>query len=162
METASPEYILYGILRDYGFRPAMVKQIYENINGQTGRQWMSMEYIAAIDRGYIDIARRRDTFTEMTLPIEGCYVVDGDARIDIRAVEVESHGGVARCLEGEVPPDLEKSHARRQVHTVGYEREQARQRLPDRQEDEHNSKTTPAMPGRCGRRYPLACGAQNT
>ena len=89
METASPEYILYGILRDYGFRPAMVKQIYENINGQTGRQWMSMEDIAAIDRGYIDIARRRDTFTEMTLPIEGCYVVDGDARIDIRAVEVE-------------------------------------------------------------------------
>ena len=91
METASPEYILYGILRDYGFRPAMVKQIYENINGQTGRQWMSMEYIAAIDRGYIDIARRRDTFKEMTLPIEGCYVVDGDARIDIRAVEVEGN-----------------------------------------------------------------------
>ena len=128
---------------------------------------MSMEYIAAIDRGYIDIARRKDTFTEMTLPIEGCYVVDGDARIDIRAVEVEGKfrpdtDPMVASLEGEVSPDLEKSHARRQVHTVGYEREQARQRLPDRQEDEHNSKTTPAMPGRCGRRYPLACGAQNT
>lgn len=91
METASPEYILYAILRDYGFRPAMVRQIYENLSGQTGRQWMSMEYIAAIDRGYIDIARRTETFTAATLPMEGCYVVDGGARIDIREVETDGN-----------------------------------------------------------------------
>lgn len=109
MESVSPEYILYEILRDYGFRPAMVKQIWENIYGQTGRQWMTMEYIAAINRDYIDIARREETFKAMTLPVEGCYLVNGNARVDIRTVEVD---GAYRPETGRLVASLDASKVR--------------------------------------------------
>ncbi|MGM9714378.1 MAG: tRNA lysidine(34) synthetase TilS [Prevotella sp.] len=90
METASPRYILYEILKDYGFRPSMAEQIYENIHGQTGRQWLSQDYVAVIDRGWISIERRDEGFQDMMLPIIGRYVIGEGKIIDMRTETVDA------------------------------------------------------------------------
>lgn len=71
--TPSPQYVLYNILSERGFSSAIISQISEHLDSQTGTSWTCGEMTAVIDRGRLVIAARKDAFRDMMLPICGIY-----------------------------------------------------------------------------------------
>lgn len=72
----SPEYALFHILRIYNFSPAVIRQIFEHMEGSSGRRWYSEDYELLSDRGYLLIRKRNKSFTMRHMKViePGVYV----------------------------------------------------------------------------------------
>lgn len=72
----SPEYALFHILRKYNFSPAVIRQIFEHMEGSSGRRWYSEDYELLSDRGYLLIRKRNKSFTMRHMKViePGVYV----------------------------------------------------------------------------------------
>ena len=54
-ETVSPKSILYEILNQYGFTPTTIEDLYNVLNGESGKLFYSDRYVALKDRDFIYI-----------------------------------------------------------------------------------------------------------
>ncbi len=74
-EQPSPETVLYEILKKYNFASKQIKNIYDNINVQSGRVWRAEDYTIASDRNIFIIGKNVDEQygTPISLPEEGHY-----------------------------------------------------------------------------------------
>ena len=72
----SPEYVLFHILRKYNFSPAVIRQIFEHMEGASGKRWYSEDYELLSDRGYLLIRKRNKSFTMRHMKViePGVYV----------------------------------------------------------------------------------------
>lgn len=72
----SPEYTLFHILRKYNFSPAVIRQIFEYMEGASGKRWYSEDYELLSDRGYLLIRKRNKSFTMRHMKViePGVYV----------------------------------------------------------------------------------------
>ncbi len=77
----SPEVLLFEWLRQYGFSPATISQIYDRLpNCETGRLWSSPTHEVLMDRGKLIVQPKSDPFKPMTIPEPGCYVSGSSQR----------------------------------------------------------------------------------
>lgn len=72
----SPEYTLFHILRKYNFSPAVIRQIFEHMEGTSGRRWYAEDYELLSDRGYFVIRKRNQSFAMRPMKVieTGIYV----------------------------------------------------------------------------------------
>ena len=83
----SPEYTLYYILKDYGFSPAQIKEIYGNIAAETGTEYISRTHDLIINRGTIIIEPLDETGRIcMKIPEEGIYAVNSRLKIKVERI----------------------------------------------------------------------------
>lgn len=87
--TPSPEYVLYWILRDYGFSSAQAEQISLNLDGRTGAYYSSGCFELVIDRGKIIVCRKQKPFKPLSIPEPGNYMIYGRMKISITPVEID-------------------------------------------------------------------------
>lgn len=74
--------ILWNLLKTKGFTPAQVSQIYDNLQGRTGRIWSSEEFNLVIDRDRIIIKEKpKTTIKPQRIPETGTYVLADNRRI---------------------------------------------------------------------------------
>lgn len=85
----SPEAVLHDILKDYGFTPLQVVQIYANIHAPTGRIMSSSSHDLAFDRGRIIISTRKAPMPSMDLPEPGTYIYAGTRKLRIERQDIE-------------------------------------------------------------------------
>lgn len=85
----SPEYVLYEILKGYGFFPSQIEQIYANINAPSGRMYSSQDFDLLIDRDNILLERHSEPIKPMKIPETGLYVY-GDNKIRIEKQTIDS------------------------------------------------------------------------
>lgn len=84
--SPSPEYLLYHILSSKGVAPLLSRQIAQNLDAQTGREWSSEGKTIVMDRGYIIIADTPQEFHPQKLPIEGNYTLQDGSRVEIQKI----------------------------------------------------------------------------
>lgn len=81
--SPSTSYLLFSILYERGFSSAIASQIARHLDSQSGRSWTCGDKTAVIDRGRIVIAKLKEQFAEMKLPIVGNYVLRNGAKLQI-------------------------------------------------------------------------------
>lgn len=88
-EQVSPEYTLFYILKDYGFTPAQIEQIANNLDAESGREWYSNTNVALIDRDNLLIEPiETSTDKQMQIPECGTYVYSEDAKFRFSTVQI--------------------------------------------------------------------------
>lgn len=87
-EEDTPEYILFTILKTYGYTPAQTERIYTATSSLPGRKFFSNTHQLLIDRRYIIIEEKNTTeIKPMTIPEIGTYVYNNGLKIRIEIVE---------------------------------------------------------------------------
>lgn len=79
----SPEYLLYEILKRYGFTPPVAEQVFANIDAPSGRIFSAANHDLAFDRGHIVIRKRKADFKPMRIPEAGNYVVGDGMEVKV-------------------------------------------------------------------------------
>lgn len=78
---ASPESTLFHLLQPCGFTPAVIRDIYNNVDAQSGRMWSSDTHEALIDRGRIVVEKKHGDADKTLLVSEtGNYVYAEDMK----------------------------------------------------------------------------------
>ena len=72
------EYVLFSVLRNYGFSSAQVEDIYSKGIPQTGQKWNSLTHTVLADREILQVIQNDDprlgtNISEKKFPIEGVY-----------------------------------------------------------------------------------------
>ena len=80
IQSPSPdttEYGLYLSLKDYGFTPKVIEDIYEDLHtgASTGNTYESDSYELLIDRGHIIVQQKTAPFKGMRIPETGTYIL---------------------------------------------------------------------------------------
>lgn len=71
---ASPESLLFEWLSQYGFSPAVIRQIAAQMkDATTGTTWISATHEVIINRGMIEVEPKAKPMKEMRIPETGCY-----------------------------------------------------------------------------------------
>ena len=86
----SPEYFLYYLLSRYGFSPAQIEQISDNLDTQSGKIWKSSTHQLIFDRNRLIIEKTKDDgYKPMRIPETGIYVCASDKklRVMIKAID---------------------------------------------------------------------------
>lgn len=95
----SPEYLMYEILKDYGFSSIQIEQIYKSIDAQTGTIFVSTDYELVMDRGRIVIERKSANRCLLKIPEPGIYVVSEGTRFRLRTVVIDENFVVPRTCD---------------------------------------------------------------
>ena len=99
IERLTSETLLFELLRDYGFIPAQVEQIYVNLTAATGSTFTSGDYELLLDRGRLLVERRSVTMKPTVIPEAGTYVLPDERRLRLRQVAVDSTFRVSKAKE---------------------------------------------------------------
>ncbi len=90
----APKYLLYEILKNYGFSSTQVEQIYENRYGESGREFLSATSCVLVDRGQLIVSNRQEEkSTMMKIPEEGLYRIDNQES-KLRIEKIDNADGV--------------------------------------------------------------------
>lgn len=102
----APQAILYEILADFGFHSALVDDIYEQSQGESGRVYESEHWRLLRDRDCLLLREKRDVYacTCAVLPLEGWVQVAPDVKFMISRRKVDAHFEIPRrkdtvCLD---------------------------------------------------------------
>ena len=80
----SPRYLLYEVMKDYGFSSDQVEQMFCQRHGESGRLFVSETHEVAIDRGRFIVEKKNgDEAKTLVIPEPGTYVVDEKVKIRV-------------------------------------------------------------------------------
>ena len=80
----SPRYLLYEVMKDYGFSSDQVEQMFRQRHGESGRLFVSETHEVAIDRGRFIVEKKNDDEAKtLVIPEPGTYVVDEKVKIRV-------------------------------------------------------------------------------
>ncbi len=80
---SSPICLLFEWLTDYQFSPAIIQQIANHLDSQTGHFWQSPTHEICIDRGRLVLMERQDERIDMKIPEMGLYVCPNKFRFKV-------------------------------------------------------------------------------
>lgn len=85
LETPAPRTVLFELLSPCGFGSAQVKEIFEHLQGESGKLWESNQYRLLRDRGNLLLQPKSDDITMplQVLPLEGYVNVGKDLHLKI-------------------------------------------------------------------------------
>ena len=84
LNQPSPEYFLHEWLSPYGFNTQQTEQIYSQLNGESGREFLSSSHTLVIDRDTLILAPHQAPMKTMKMPEEGMYRYDENTRIEVK------------------------------------------------------------------------------
>jgi len=84
LNQPSPEYFLHEWLSPYGFNAQQTEQIYSQLNGESGREFLSSSHTLVIDRDTLILAPHQPPMKTMKMPEEGMYRYDENTRIEVK------------------------------------------------------------------------------
>ncbi len=100
LNEKSAELILWEIVKDKGFTPMQVEQIFDNIHTQTGKQWRSPTHSLLINRDALLIEPRAEGADErLTIPAEGTYIYNNVETFTLKSVEIDNSFKVLKAAE---------------------------------------------------------------
>lgn len=87
LRQPSPEYLLYEILKNYGFTPQQVEDIHAHLQAQSGRIFTSDEYNLVFDRDSIVVERQSEPQRPLRLPEPGKYMLNEKAALTVSVID---------------------------------------------------------------------------
>ena len=98
MQLPSPEYFLQEWLVPYGFNATQVEQIYANLVGESGREFLSQCYTLVIDRDSLVLEPCQASMKTMKIPEEGLYRYSENIRFDIKRTKDITISKIDDCV----------------------------------------------------------------
>lgn len=106
-EYPSAEYLLWDILKDYGFNSSQVALVAENLHATTGTSWLSSSHELTLDRGRLIITPLdKEEGRQMRIPEAGTYVYTELCKLKIEQKEINENYTISRssdkvCLDAQ-------------------------------------------------------------
>lgn len=106
-EYPSAEYLLWNILRDYGFNSSQVAFVAENLHATTGTSWLSSSHELTLDRGRLILTPLdKEEGRQMRIPEAGTYVYTELCKLKIEQKEINENYTISRssdkvCLDAQ-------------------------------------------------------------
>lgn len=106
-EYPSAEYLLWDILKDYGFNSSQVALVAENLHATTGTSWLSSSHELTLDRGRLILTPLdKEEGRQMRIPEAGTYVYTELCKLKIEQKEINenytiSHSSDKVCLDAQ-------------------------------------------------------------
>ena len=86
----SPRTLLQEWLQPYGFNSAQISDIYNGVNGESGKVWQSPTHRLLRDRGRLVLEPHEGGCEEVVLPLEGFFEASPEVRLIIRRQPVDA------------------------------------------------------------------------
>lgn len=106
-EYPSAEYLLWNILKDYGFNSSQVALVAENLHATTGTSWLSSSHELTLDRGRLILTPLdKEEGRQMRIPEAGTYVYTELCKLKIEQKEINENYTISRssdkvCLDAQ-------------------------------------------------------------
>ena len=106
-EYPSAEYLLWNILKDYGFNSSQVALVAENLHATTGTSWLSSSHELTLDRGQLILTPLdKEEGRQMRIPEAGTYVYTELCKLKIEQKEINENYTISRssdkvCLDAQ-------------------------------------------------------------
>lgn len=106
-EYPSAEYLLWDILKDYGFNSSQVAFVAENLHATTGTSWLSSSHELTLDRGRLILTPLdKEDGRQMRIPEAGTYVYTELCKLKIEQKEINENYTISRssdkvCLDAQ-------------------------------------------------------------
>ena len=106
-EYPSAEYLLWDILKDYGFNSSQVAFVAENLHATTGTSWFSSSHELTLDRGRLILTPLdKEEGRQMRIPEAGTYVYTELCKLKIEQKEINENYTISRssdkvCLDAQ-------------------------------------------------------------
>lgn len=106
-EYPSAEYLLWDILKDYGFNSSQVALVADNLHATTGTSWLSSSYELTLDRGRLILTPLdKEEGRQMRIPEAGTYVFTELCKLKIEQKEINENYTISRssdkvCLDAQ-------------------------------------------------------------
>ncbi len=106
-EYPSAEYLLWDILKDYGFNSSQVALVAENLHATTGTSWLSSSRELTLDRGRLILTPLdKEEGRQMRIPEAGTYVYTELCKLKIEQKEINENYTISRssdkvCLDAQ-------------------------------------------------------------
>lgn len=106
-EYPSAEYLLWDILKDYGFNSSQVALVAENLHATTGTSWLSSSHELTLDRGRLILTLLdKEEGRQMRIPEAGTYVFTELCKLKIEQKEINENYTISRssdkvCLDAQ-------------------------------------------------------------
>lgn len=106
-EYPSAEYLLWDILKDYGFNSSQVALVAENLHAITGTSWLSSSHELTLDRGRLILTPLdKEEGRLMRIPEAGTYVYTEFCKLKIEQKEINENYTISRssdkvCLDAQ-------------------------------------------------------------
>ena len=84
LHLPTPEYFLHEWLSPYGFNTQQTEQIYSQLKGESGREFLSSSHTLVIDRDTLILAPHQAPMKTMKIPEEGTYRYDESTRFEVK------------------------------------------------------------------------------
>lgn len=106
-EYPSAEYLLWDILKDYGFNSSQVALVADNLHSTTGTSWLSSSHELTLDRGRLILTPLdKEEGRQMRIPEAGTYVYTELCKLKIEQKEINENYTISRssdkvCLDAQ-------------------------------------------------------------
>lgn len=106
-EYPSAEYLLWDILKDYGFNSSQVALVADNLHATTGTSWLSSSHELTLDRGRLILTPLdKEEGRQMRIPEAGTYVFTELCKLKIEQKEINENYTISRssdkvCLDAQ-------------------------------------------------------------
>lgn len=106
-EYPSAEYLLWDILKDYGFNSSQVALVAENLHATTGTSWLSSSHELTLDRSRLILTPLdKEEGRQMRIPEAGTYVYTELCKLKIEQKEINENYTISRssdkvCLDAQ-------------------------------------------------------------
>ena len=106
-EYPSAEYLLWDILKDYGFNSSQVALVADNLHATTGTSWLSSSHELTLDRGRLILTPLdKEDGRQMRIPEAGTYVYTELCKLKIEQKEINENYTISRssdkvCLDAQ-------------------------------------------------------------
>lgn len=106
-EYPSAEYLLWDILKDYGFNSSQVTLVADNLHATTGTSWLSSSHELTLDRGRLILTPLdKEEGRQMRIPEAGTYVYTELCKLKIEQKEINENYTISRssdkvCLDAQ-------------------------------------------------------------
>lgn len=99
-EYPSAEYLLWDILKDYGFNSSQVALVAENLHATTGTSWLSSSHELTLDRGRLILTPLdKEEGRQMRIPEAGTYVYTELCKLKIEQKEINENYTISRSSD---------------------------------------------------------------
>lgn len=106
-EYPSAEYLLWDILKDYGFNSSQVALVADNLHATTGTSWLSSSHELTLDRSRLILTPLdKEEGRQMRIPEAGTYVYTELCKLKIEQKEINENYTISRssdkvCLDAQ-------------------------------------------------------------
>lgn len=106
-EYPSAEYLLWDILKDYGFNSSQVALVADNLHATIGTSWLSSSHELTLDRGRLILTPLdKEEGRQMRIPEAGTYVYTELCKLKIEQKEINENYTISRssdkvCLDAQ-------------------------------------------------------------